>query len=181
MKTSGHLLLYISENEDFELWRVLSQISPDDRTAFVKSALKKALLQGNEARNTSSRWAKQNNVFRMDKSITENPIDELALEELGYSSLTSSEDKMIKSLKAFSAERTTPKDIFDTGSLQKDAAEEDRLEDFHIDDLLQTPSSSNKSTLPGLDFLLNNVIGEENDEKVIEFILSNKPAGGENS
>jgi hypothetical protein len=68
MKTSGHLILYISENEDFELWRVLSQITPDERAAFVKTALKKALLPANDARNTPNSWAKQNNVLRMDNA-----------------------------------------------------------------------------------------------------------------
>jgi hypothetical protein len=60
MKTSGHLILYISENEDFELWRALAQISPEERASFVKSALKRALTQNNETRINNG-WTKPNN------------------------------------------------------------------------------------------------------------------------
>ncbi|NLI90871.1 MAG: hypothetical protein GX434_01320 [Peptococcaceae bacterium] len=182
MKTSGHLLLYISENEDFELWRVLSQISPEERAAFVKAALKKALLPGNDARNPSTSWARQNNVFRMDKSAAESPLDELALEELGYSSLAATEEKVIKPFIAFSNEgKSNQKDIFSIGTMQDTPVEPDNLPQLQIDDLLQASQPTDKSMLPGLDFLLNNVIGEEDDEKVIEFIRNNRTASGENS
>ena len=45
MKTSGYLVLYISENDDFELWRALCQFTPEERASVVKTALKKALLE----------------------------------------------------------------------------------------------------------------------------------------
>lgn len=166
MKTSGHLILYISESEDFELWRVLSQISPDDRASFVKSALKRALSQDNDSRNPNNTWAKQNNVLRMDKSALESPLTELALEELSFNTIAASEEKKIKPLKSLINEvrnNTKPQD-------------EDKLNLINLKDLelYNGSESANNGTLPGLNFLLANVIGEEDDEKVIEFIKKSK-------
>ncbi len=174
MKTSGHLIFYISENEDFELWRVLSQISPDDRAAFVKSALRKALL-GNEGRTPSHNWAK-NNVLRMDKNFVDSPMSELALEELGYHSVSAVSEEKIRALKNFPEGRSS-KDYQMT--VKNELPEEDNL--LQLDELLQSSENMNHNSLPGLNFLLNNVIGEEDDEKVIEFIRNNQTASGENS
>lgn len=158
MKTSGHLIFYVSENEDFELWRVLSQISPDDRAAFIKNALKRAIAQDNTARNSNSYSGKQNNVFRMDKSGGDSPVADLALEELAYHTMAASEDK----IKPFS-NQVRPTEGNSPGLINLNELE-----------LFPDSEISGKSTLPGLDFLLNNVIGEEDDEKVIEFIRKSK-------
>lgn len=182
MKTSGHLILYISENEDFELWRVLSQITPDDRAAFVKVALRKALLQGNDARSAANTWTKQSNVLRMDKSAVESPINDLALEEVGYHTLATSEEKNIKPLKYPSNEgRNNPRDLSYGDSIRNNLQEEETLDQLQFDELLPSFESQSKNALPGLNFLLTNVIGEEEDEKVIEFIRNNKTASGENT
>ena len=174
MKTSGHLILYISESEDFELWRVLSQISPDDRAAFVKSALRKALSQGNEARNAGNSWAKQSNVLRMDKSAVENPITDLVLEELGYNTLAAAEEK-IKPLKYLANEVKNNSREANSGAGRKNnLQEEDNLNLINLNDLELFPDSEKSGPLHGLDFLLSNVIGEEDDEKVIEFIRKSK-------
>jgi len=167
MKTSGHLILYISENEDFELWRVLSQISPDDRAAFVKSALKKSLFTGNEARSTSANanWTKQHPVLQSDNSTLDNPINELALEGLVGSQLVTDEEK--EALIFFDNEKEEGQDA------QEDGQEDENADALRFDDLLQSSESSN-TTIPGLSFLLANVIGEEQDENVIEFIRNNK-------
>lgn len=179
MKTSGHLILYISENEDFELWRVLSQISPDDRAAFVKTALRKALLSGNDSRNASN-WPKASNVLRMEKSFVDSPINDLALEELGYHSLAGAEER-VKPMRNFANEGRPGRDHLSEVSNRPNVQEEDNLSSMQLDELLKPSDSSNKNNIPGLSFLLTNVIGEEDDEKVIEFIRNNKTASGENN
>jgi hypothetical protein len=180
MKTSGHLILYISENEDFELWRVLSQISPDDRAAFVKTALRKALLSGNDSRN-SPNWTKQSNVLRMEKSYVDSPVTDLALEELGYHSLAGAEER-VKPLRNLTNEgRHAGRDHLSEVSYRPNVQDEDNLSSMQLDELLKPNDSVNKNTIPGLSFLLTNVIGEEDDEKVIEFIRNNKTASGENN
>lgn len=148
MKTSGHLIFYISENEDFELWRVLSQFPPDDRAAFVKAALKKAVLMRSDTGN------------KLANSVPNNPISDLALEGLADSHILTAEEK--EALKYFEHEQD--EDVED-------------LDELQFDDLLQASESMATTTLPGLSFLLNNVIGEEEDEEVIAFIRNNKTMG----
>lgn len=175
MKTSGHLIFYISENEDFDLWKVLSQISPDDRAAFIKSALKSALTQGNDSRQTMN-WTKQNNVFRMEKGGADGPAVDLAMEELSYHTLAAAEEK-IKPLKFLTNEmKNSPRESNHTFSKQVSSADDDSFSLINLNDLELYPDSekNNNRPLPGLDFLLNNVIGEEDDEKVIDFIRKNK-------
>jgi len=77
MKTSGYLILYISENDDPELWNAFSRISSDERASFVKSALRKALMK--DAGNTA---ATHSSVFRNGNNSGESPAVELALDDL---------------------------------------------------------------------------------------------------
>jgi hypothetical protein len=187
MKTSGRILLYISENEDFELWRVLCQISPDERAALVKSALKRALLPASDGRNANSNladtWLKPNNARRIDKNIEENPPAERGLQESGYFSQTAAADE--NTMRPFQALATEGRGMGreNPASMPKagDHPGEDNLLDLELEDIFQSPPTPLKGSLPGLNFLLNNVIGEENDEKVIDFIRSNRPASGEDS
>lgn len=146
MKTTGHLIIYISESEDFELWRALSQISPEERSALVQSVLKKALLQGNDSRNSASLGKNKN--LRPNRNLPDDTIGDMALDELGYSSLAAANEKVLRKYNSFEQ---------DDNSLT-------------LDDLLQSDESMKKGPLPGLDFLLTNVIGEENDKEMIEFI-----------
>lgn len=171
MKTSGHLILYISENDDYELWRVLSQISPEDRAAFVKTALKKALSQGSDSRNNAN-WLKQNNVFRMEKNGADGSVAEIALEELGYNTLAATEEK-IKPFKYFEEDNRSSEKV---SPMLKQNSQDDAFDLADLGELEILPASEiqHKTSLPGLDFLLSNVIGEEDDEKVIEFIKRKK-------
>lgn len=156
MKTSGHLILYISENEDFELWRVLAQISPEDRAAFVKAALKKAVL--NESRPAAGNWAKKNNGYRPEIRGEESPVHALALETLGYDETAAQgEEEQLR----YSAQEQVMEDL----NLRQ------------LDEFIDSPRSTNKKYLPGLDFLMNQVIGEEDDEQVRDFIRKNKGSG----
>jgi hypothetical protein len=112
----------------------------------------------------------------------DNPLSDLALEELGYQTLAISEEKIIKPLKYFTQEgKNTARDPNNSSFIQNDYQEEENLQPLELDDLLQPPEPANRNMLPGLDFLLNNVIGEEDDEKVIDFIKSSKTASGENT
>ena len=141
MKTTGHLVFYISENEDFELWRILTQISPEERTAFVKNAIKKAIIQN------SPRYSNSSGITSMPK-MERRPSFET--KEFEYEAAASAKDN------------------------------EDHLSGLQLDELIMTSDiPQDKGALPGLDFLLNNVIGEEDDEVVIDFIknriMSNEP------
>lgn len=139
MKTSGHLILYISENEDFELWKILTQISPEERTAFVKNALKRALAHNNSTNPNHS----STNYHGTEKSKPSPPVN----------------------FEEFSHQEAATRELIeeDTNQLQ-------------LDELILSSSSefTDNSSIPGLDFLLNNVIGEEDDEMVIEFIKNNR-------
>lgn len=163
MKTSGHLIFYISENEDFELWRVLSQLSADDRAAFVKSALWKALKQDVNSKKTTKNWAKQNNILRIGKNGAETLINDLVLEEIGQNNMAASGEK-------------TNSLHYLTNEAGQNFEEEDNQDFAQLEELelLQTSEKENKNLLPGLDFLLSNVIGEEDDEKVIKFLKQSK-------
>lgn len=142
MKTSGHLILYITENEDFELWKVLTQISPEERTAFVKNALKKAILQNSQSHHDTT---KVNKSFSPERTYTEPFINEQVLEESYY-----------------------PKNVAIEEQVEHQT--EDETNQLQFDELFLSSVLTDKSSIPGLDFLLNNVIGEEDDEIVIEFI-----------
>ncbi|RJE48435.1 MULTISPECIES: hypothetical protein [unclassified Dehalobacter] len=168
MKTTGHLVLYISENEDFELWRVLSQIPPEERSAFVKNALKTAIVQNNEARNSQDHGARQNNVLRLDKSAGQSPVmHEVAMEELGYSTIAAADEKVMRPLMdGIPQSRGNPRPEVDFDLVR-------------MEELLRTGETRPKTSLPGLDFLLTNVIGEEDDEKVIEFVRKSQTASAE--
>ncbi|UWG98785.1 hypothetical protein LPY66_08340 [Dehalobacter sp. DCM] len=176
MKTTGHLVFYISENEDFELWRALSQIPSEERSAFVKEALRSAILQPNDAQ-TDMRTSihrqpvngnRPNTLLRFDRSAGSRdggssgsqytPVSDLAMDELGYDAITEADDKVL---------------------LNIHRPIEDDLEDTRIEELIHVSESRSKNTLPGLDFLLTNVIGEEDDENVIEFFRKNQTAAGE--
>ncbi|KUO58859.1 MAG: hypothetical protein APF84_14090 [Gracilibacter sp. BRH_c7a] len=133
MKTSGHLILYISENEDFELWKVLTQISPEERTAFVKSALKRALISNVPRSSNNTRI---NNIQSTENKKFDTPVN---VQQFSYQA----------------------------AATQEVDEEDDQLQ---FDELFLSPERRDDSTIPGLDFLLNNVIGEEDDEMVIEFI-----------
>ena len=124
MKTSGHLILYISENDDLELWKILTQISPEERTVFVKNALKKAILQN----SSKSHEGIKSNIHNTERIIE--PLAEVA-------------------------------------AADRQEVDHDQLQ---FDELFLSSAITDKSSIPGLDFLLNNVIGEEDDENVIEFI-----------
>jgi hypothetical protein len=132
MKTSGYLVLYISENDDFELWRALCQIPPEKRAATVKAALQNWLLQ----EEAGIRAEKKAAYTKLPESyVNQSPVGELALEELGLDLAPESLD-------------------FDLSAMEES---------------LPISTARDKSPLPGLDFLLNNVIGEEDDEEVIEY------------
>lgn len=175
MKTSGHLIFYISENEDFELWKVLSQIPSDDRAAFIKSALKKALIQETNSKNISNNWIKHSITQRIDQSRADNALSEIALEEIGYDAIAASEENImkpiLKNLNNESRELTNNvSNIFSKGT---GISVEESISLNQLDELMQTTESM-QSNLSGLNFLLNNVIGEENDEKVIDFLRKSK-------
>jgi hypothetical protein len=177
MKTSGYLIFYISENEDFELWRALSQLSADDRTAFVKSALWKALTQDTDSKKSTNNWVKQNKVLRIGKNGAESLINDLVLEEIGQKTMAVSEEKEINPLKYLTNEARNNFREVSNGALENTSFQEDDNQSLiHLEELelLQTSETMNKGPLPGLDFLLSSVIGEEDDEKVIEFIRQSK-------
>lgn len=134
MKTSGHLILYISENEDFELWKILTQISPEERTAFVKSALKRAIA------HNSSRNPQQTSLDSTQSTERRKPDPPVHIEQFNHQAAATEE------------------------SYEEDANQ------LQFDELFLTSELTENSSIPGLDFLLNNVIGEEDDEMVIEFI-----------
>lgn len=173
MKTTGHLVFYISENEDFELWRALAQIPPEERSAFVKEALRSAILQPNDDKNavqngvnrSSASGIKTNTILRFDRStnsvsgVSQNtPVSDLAMDELGYDTIAEADDKMLL-------------------KMNRQIADDD--DDTRLEELMQVRESRPKSSLPGLDFLLSNVIGEEDDENVIAFFRRNQTAAGE--
>ena len=135
MKTSGHLILYISENEDLELWKILTQISPEERTAFVKSALKRALANNSP---TNPNYSNINSLQSTEKRKS-NPVH----------------------IEGFNHQTAATKE-----------PDEEDANQLKFDELFLSSSSAltDNSSIPGLDFLLNNVIGEEDDEMVIEFI-----------
>lgn len=167
MKSSGHLIVYISENEDFELWKVLSQLPSDDRTAFVKFALKKALQETNSKK--SNLRTNISNSSGVDVGLTD-----LALDGIDYDALMNNEETVIKPLLEYfvkeakvnsrETEVDTKNDNFD---------EVGALNLMSLDELLQS-SDSIQDSIPGLNFLLNNVIGEEDDELVIDFIKNSR-------
>ncbi len=133
MKTSGHLILYISENEDFELWKILTQISPEERTAFVKSALQRALT------STSSRTTDYsiNNTHSIENKQSTPPVN----------------------IEGFNQQAAATKE-----------PEQEDANQLQFEELFLSSEVTDSNSPPGLDFLLNNVIGEEDDEMVIEFI-----------
>lgn len=122
MKTTGHLILYISETEDYELWRILVQISPEERTTFIKKALKKAV-----ATQTASPSPVEKNI-PVHLNTEANHLTAAAAEP-----------------------------------------EDEQSDQLRFDELFLSSVLPDKKDLPGLDFLLHNVIGEEDDEMVIEF------------
>jgi len=144
MKTSGYLIFYLSENDDFDLWRVLSQIPPEERAATVKAALRKELLQerGNPQPQPQFR------AFNTGKALPDSPVADLALEDLGLHLAAAAEDEAL--------------------------GKAESLEFFELDDFLRPSESLPKQSFSGLDFLLNNVIGEEDDESVIAYIKKSK-------
>ncbi len=145
MKTSGYLILYISENDDLELWRALSQISSEERASVVKSALRRALL--GEKNSGTGGSAKHNIQNRTERSI-ESPAADLALDELGMDQIQSVSDEELIKL--------------------------DRLDLVELDDFLHEADLPGRSSLPGLNFLLTKVIGEEDNEEIIEYIKKSK-------
>ncbi|HHV65810.1 MAG TPA: hypothetical protein GXX46_12200 [Peptococcaceae bacterium] len=168
MKTSGYLILYISESEDFELWRALTQLSPDERAAFVKSALKKALGKGSDLRPNSP-WSKQDSFYKSEKSGEQGLLNDLAIEELGYNEPES--ELTLKPLHYFYNE------IVNTREGNKPEGNARHEDGEHLDLVKLNQAEANHGLDPvtkGLNFLLNNVIGEEDDEKVIEFIRKAK-------
>lgn len=131
MKTTGHLVFYISENEDFELWKILTQISPEERTAFVKNALKKAIIQN------SPKYSHNSGISVIPKI----------------------------------ERRTYKTEDYDYETAAAERHDQEHMSNIQLEELITSSEiSHNKTALPGLDFLLNNVIGEEDDEVVIEFI-----------
>lgn len=158
MKTSGHLIFYISENEDFELWRVLTQISPEDRAAFIKGALKKALFQHDMKPSASKPPVARG-------PLGDTSLSELALEELGYSAIASSLEKDLDPLNYFSDRGSGASDDPDLDIFGND----EEMGILQFDELLKPADKALSRPIAGLDFLLSNVIGEESDEEVIDF------------
>lgn len=171
MKTSGHLILYISENEDFELWRALAQLSPEERASFVKSALKRALAQSNDALINNARDKHNNYNLRSEKSAAESLLPDLTLEDLSFRDQVLDEN-VFKPLQYLNNE--TKNGMREIDKLERDTREreENHLGLINLNQL-ETKVGSD-SVNKGLSFLLNNVIGEEDDEKVIEFIRKAK-------
>lgn len=180
MKTSGLLIFYISENEDFELWKALSQIPPDERASYVKTVLNKALTNANQKStgNYKQSGSKQyNNNFNTEKNIIDNGLNNFIIDEVTYSSGVATDETVIKPLQyLFNNAIGSENDknlIKAPKSTNTNSSSETHFELLQLDELY-SQSQSAENSLPGLDFLLNNVIGEENDEKVIEFIKNRK-------
>lgn len=160
MKTSAHLIIYISENEDLELWRVLSPKSPEERTAFIKNALKNALIKLEESGKAYSGNIKPSNIHRTVHPLAEqNAPEEIA----------ASEERIIKPLKLLA--RTDPDNT--ANSAENENLAEDNLNQIQFEELYLSEIPEQDSAPPGLNFLLTEVIGQEDDETVIEFFKRN--------
>jgi|GEM_PF-1543349 len=186
MKTSGYLVLYISENDDFELWRALCQFTPEERASVVKEVLKKGLLSPIQNQTTSNpSFSNQESSFtsnqlRPETEIPKYPTPKSAFGFNAQSAATlAPEVADHKTAGASSSASSSPLedlvfDEFGTGladSLTDEELTNSELTDFNeLNIFLQPEDSPRKSSIPGLDFLLNNVIGEENDETVVEYI-----------
>ena len=172
MKTIGHLVIYISEDEDFELWRFLAQLPSDDRVSFIKTALKAALDQNNSYQLVSN----SNNVFYNNSQDSlgkgDSFIDTIARAKIGFDDLAKSEEITITKSSPENHIDQKPENSRSSDSHRSTSSEDNDLELIGLDDLIQ----SSETTPRGLDFLLNNVIGEENDESVIAFIKNSKPS-----
>ncbi|ADY56144.1 hypothetical protein Sgly_1847 [Syntrophobotulus glycolicus DSM 8271] len=176
MKTSGLLIIYISENEDFDLWRVLSQVSPEERNASVKNALRSTLLKNNNA------------FIPQIRKETGVPQDAGVLKEVAASQDQAGIPKsLIQETEILDSEisnQVTGSTIPQFNSFN--------LEDFNLNDLYsekpatqisfelvetaETPAPSEEQTvLPGLTNLINN-IGEEEDPVLVDFIKSKREA-----
>lgn len=155
MRTAGYIVISISESDDYDLWKALAQIHPEKRTAFLKEALSKAIKQEvpvetNFASVTGPPTERKKNFFDLDapnednrKPATLNNIQTVDRYQL---------DNVLKP-------NDTPTTIL---------GEEDQTL-MQLNELFKD-SESRQNNMSGLSFLLNNVIGVENDEKVIDFI-----------
>jgi len=169
MKTTGHLVIFISEDEDFVLWRFLAQLPSDDRVAFIKSALNAALGQKGRQKNDSNH---KNNSSLHDFGKADNFIDTLVRKKIEFDELDEIEEIAKPLLENYNSHK--PKDLSNNESTKSTISEDNKLEIIELEDLFQTVETKPSTTARGLDFLLNNVIGEENDESIIAFIKNNK-------
>jgi hypothetical protein len=168
MKTSAHLIIYISENEDFELWKVLSQMPSEERVAFIKSALKHALAQSDDLSSAFYGEKKYSIPFRKGISV------QSQAEEKVFDEIAASDEKTIKPFKLGTDNGTKPENP--EHNTVNNNQDEDGLDGIQIDELFQSTELDQDGVPPGLNFLLTEVIGQEDDETVIEFLKKNMTA-----
>lgn len=160
MKTSGLLIIYISENEEFDLWRVLSQIPPEERNAYVKNALRSTLLKNKGvpvqavAEVASSREPLRQEMDSAEAEILDRELSNQA------------EVRIIPEFNTLNLEDFNLNDLYADSSKQAK-----NVISFELAQTAQnTSGNGEKASVPGLANLLNSVIGEENDPMLLEFL-----------
>lgn len=161
MKSTGLLVFYISENEDHELWKALASKTPDERTLIVKNILRKALANSNNINTSGSTGQVKGNEeitfedFAVDpKTIPAGIYDELFDNIIDYDSIK--------------ARQQSPARDSDSKHQPGDSLKYEELYSTNAN------TNSNSGFIPGLDHVLNNVIGEEDDQEVIEYFKSRR-------
>ncbi|NLM20462.1 MAG: hypothetical protein GX207_01755 [Peptococcaceae bacterium] len=190
--------MYISENDDFELWRALCQFTPEERASVVKTALKKTLLEEYSSQSAPKQvppeqeppFAAQN-LLKSGAGISGNTAPKSVFsftspKSLAQSSVTSGSEVSIS--ETAGAVATSPINDLILDDLGTELIEPQSNEDFISSELtglndlsafIQPEESPDKNSIPGLNFLLTNVIGEEDDETVVEYIRKMKASNDE--
>jgi len=174
MKTIGHLVIYISEDEDFELWRFLAQLPSEERVDFIKSALNAALAQEGRHLKNSSGKNEFNNDSKYDVRKADNFIDTLVRKKIEFNELTETEEMEMIKLELDNHNNKKNEDLINYESDRLTKLEDNKLELIELEELVQPTQTTSNVPTGGLGFLLNNVIGEEDDENIIAFIKNNK-------
>ncbi|NLL51106.1 MAG: hypothetical protein GX248_00165 [Peptococcaceae bacterium] len=193
-------MLYISENDDFELWRALCQFTPEERASVVKTALKKALLEEYSSQSAS----RQLSPDHESPSAVRNPLKSgadisgditpksvfgfTAPKSLAQSSVTPVPEAPSPEIAGAVASYPINDLILDDlGTELIDPQINEDLTSSELTDLndlsifIQSEESPDKNSIPGLNFLLTNVIGEEDDETVVEYIRKMRASNDEDA